>query len=81
MVTPDQAEVIANKAVEDYINACEPQTLDEVGKVLLKLMSMTGLAMCAARGQDGAVAAVESVAVHISKQKYATVRLEAVRNH
>lgn len=81
MVTPDQAEVIANKAVEDYINACEPQNLDEVGKVLLKLLSMTGLAMCAARGQNGAVAAVESVAVHISQQKYARARLEAVRKH
>ncbi|WP_110946450.1 hypothetical protein [Pseudomonas bohemica] len=81
MVTPDQAEVIANKAVEDYINACKPQSIEDAGQVLLKLLSMTGLALCAARGQPGAVAAIESVAAHISQEKYARARLEPVRQH
>jgi hypothetical protein len=81
MVTPEQAEVIANKAVENYISACGPQNIEDVGRLLLKLLSMTGLAMCAARGQPGAVAAIESVALHVANEKYKHARFESVQQH
>lgn len=81
MVTPQEAERIAEKAVENYINDCKPQNMDDLGHVLLKLCSMTGVALCATRGQQGGVEAVLSVAKHISQPKYAKARFEPVKQH
>ncbi|MCE1010183.1 hypothetical protein [Pseudomonas monteilii] len=81
MVTPQEAEAIANKAVESFINACGPRNIEDVGHVLIKLCSMTALALCAARGQDGGVQAVLSVAEHISQPKYAKASFKPVEKH
>lgn len=71
MITPDEAEKLAHSTLEKYINSCNCGTAEDVGKVLLKLLSMTGLALNAMQGQANAVAAIESVALHVGKPKYA----------
>lgn len=79
MITPDQAEKLAHDAVEDYINKCGCKTIEDVGHVTMKLLSMTGLALVATQGQDKAVAMVEGVMLHIAKPKFAkSARFEKV---
>jgi len=77
MITADQAEKLAHDTVEAYINKCGCKTVEDVGRVLMKLASMTGLALVATQGQAEAVTIVESVKLHIAKPKYAgKVRME-----
>ena len=71
MITPDEAEALAHTTVETYINRCGCKSIDDIGNVLMKLASMTGLALCATQGQEKAVKTIESVAAHVGKPKYA----------
>ena len=67
MVTPDQAEALANKAVEDFVKACGCNNEKDVSNVLMKLASMCGLGMAAVAGRDDAVARLMGTAAHIQK--------------
>ena len=78
MVTPSEAETLAQSAIETYVNGCQCKTVDDVANVVTKLMSMAGLALCGVKGQSGAIEIIESVALHVAKPKYATVRFERV---
>lgn len=51
MVTPKEAETLAHKTVQEYVNACGCNSTEDVSNVLMKLVSMCGLAMCATVGQ------------------------------
>lgn len=77
MITADQAEKLAHDTVEAYINKCGCKSLEDVGRVLMKLASMTGLALVATHGQEDAIAIVESVSRHIAQSKFSgKVRVE-----
>ncbi|VVM98973.1 hypothetical protein [Pseudomonas fluorescens] len=79
MITPEEAEALAHTAVEAFINRCGCKSIDDVGNVLMKLVSMTGLALCATQGQEKAVDIIEGVAAHVAKPKYAkAARMERV---
>lgn len=67
MITPAKAEELANKKVQEYVNACHCNTHQDVANVLMKLASMCGLAMCAVVGQEEAAARMEGTAVFIAK--------------
>lgn len=56
MITPKEAEELATKHVQEFVNACKPNDLEDVGNALLKLLSTTGQAMIATQGQDVALA-------------------------
>lgn len=55
MITPQQAEELANQTVQDYVNACGCEDEQDVANVLMKLSSMCGLGMCAVVGHVEAV--------------------------
>lgn len=67
MITPQEAEALAQKTMQDYVNACKCDTPQDVGNALMKLVSMCGLGMCATVGQPEAVARIEGTAAYIGK--------------
>ena len=45
MIFPQEAETLAQGTLENYINSCDCKTPQDVANVLMKLISMSGLAM------------------------------------
>jgi hypothetical protein len=72
MITPQDAEKLANKTIEDYVNACGCRNEQDVANVLMKLSSMCGLGMCAVVGQVEAVDRMRGTADHIAMSKVGT---------
>jgi hypothetical protein len=66
MLKPQQAELLANTLVQQYVNKCDCQTPEDVANALMKLASMCGLAMCAVVGRDESVARLQGTADYIS---------------
>ena len=67
MITPQEAEALAQKAMQDYVNACQCNTPQDVGNAIMKLVSMCGLGMCATVGQKEAVQRLEGNAAYIAR--------------
>lgn len=67
MISPKEAEAMAQKVMQDYVNACKCDTTQDVGNALMKLVSMCGLGMCATVGQAEAVERLEGTAAYIAK--------------
>lgn len=67
MVTAQEAEALAQDAMQKYISACGCDSQQDVGNALMKLGSMCGLGMCAVVGQSEAVARLEGTAAYIAK--------------
>lgn len=66
MITPKEAEKLAHTVIQDYVNACKCNTLEDVGNALMKLASMCGLGMCATVGQEEAVARLQGTTDYIA---------------
>lgn len=47
MVTQQEAEALAQKHVQDYLNACGLDTAEDAGNALMKLCGVAGVMMCA----------------------------------
>ena len=67
MIAPQEAEALAQKTMQDYVNACNCDTPQDVGNALMKLVSMCGLGMCATVGQPEAVERLEGATAYIAK--------------
>ena len=50
--THAEAEVLAKKAVSDYLNACRMADTSNLGNYLMKLVSVAGVVMAQAEGAD-----------------------------
>ena len=66
MLKPQQAELLANTLVQQYVNKCDCQSQEDVANALMKLASMCGLAMCAVVGRDESVARLQGTTNYIS---------------
>ncbi len=67
MIKPEEAEALAQKMMQDYVNACKCDTTQDVANALMKLVSMCGLGMCATVGQPEAIERLEATAAYIAK--------------
>jgi hypothetical protein len=67
MITPQESEVLAQKTMQDYVNACKCDSADDVANALMKLVSMCGLGMCAVVGQPETVDRLKGVAAYIAE--------------
>ena len=67
MITPKEAEDLAQSTIENYVNTCGCATTGDVANALMKLASMCGLGMCAVVGQPDAVARMEGTTNYIRK--------------
>lgn len=73
MITQKEAEALATKHVQDYVAACHVRDLEDLGNVLLKLLSVTGQAILATQGQKTAVEMLEGTAAHLAKPQFSQV--------
>lgn len=69
MVTSDQAEELAKKHVQDYLDSCGCRSVEDAGNVLLKLLSVTAVSIAATKGKDVAMDMLVGTMGFISKQK------------
>lgn len=67
MVTQQQAEALAKQKIQEYLNACALDTVQDAGNALMKLCSVAGVMMCATVGYDEAVDRLEGTAAFIAK--------------
>lgn len=67
MITPKEAEKLAQKVMQNYVAECKCNSNEDVANVLMKLVSMCGLGMCAVVGQPDAVARLEGTTNYIAK--------------
>lgn len=65
MITPQEADELAKKTIETYVNACNCMTSKDVGNVLMKLVSSAGLSMKAVEGREVAVDRLLSTAWYV----------------
>jgi hypothetical protein len=70
MIDQAEAEKLATAKLQEYVNACHCDTLEDVGNVLMKFLSVTGQAILATQGQATAVAMVEGTARHLAKPEF-----------
>ena len=68
MVTQQEAEELARKHMQDYLNACGLETVEDAGNALMKLCSVAGVMMVATVGYEDAVARLEGTAAFIAKK-------------
>ncbi|MBC2655528.1 hypothetical protein H7A76_31975 [Pseudomonas sp. MSSRFD41] len=80
MITPEQAEKVTHSLIESYLNDANPNNVDDVERLLLKLMSMAGLALAATLGTERAISIIQSVAANVEKQAH-RARVELIRRH
>jgi hypothetical protein len=74
MITATEAEALAQKTMQEYINACGCDTEQDVANVLMKLASMCGLGMIAVVGVSEAAARMQGTADHIASRTDAFTR-------
>jgi hypothetical protein len=69
MVTPQEAEQLAKKHIEAYMNDCKMQNLSEdAGKALMKLVSVAGIVMVATVGYEEAVERMHGTAMFVEQK-------------
>ena len=67
MITPKEAEALAQAAMQSYVKDCKCANQEEVANALMKLASMCGLGMCAVVGRNEAVDRLIGTANHIAR--------------
>lgn len=67
MVSQQEAEQLAKKHIQDYLNACKLDTTQDAGNALMKLCSVAGVLMVATVGYEDAVNRMEGTAAFIAK--------------
>lgn len=70
MITHQEAEVLATQKLYDYVAACGCESTEDLGKALLKFISVAGQALLATQGQEKAVAIVEGTARHLARSEF-----------
>lgn len=65
--TPAEAEELAKKAVQDYLNGCHMNDGAQIVNYLMKLCSVAGIVMANAEGSAEAALRLEGTAAFIYK--------------
>ena len=55
MITPKEADKLAQEALQDYVNKCQCESDQDAANVIMKMTSLCGMAMCALVGHAEAV--------------------------
>lgn len=70
MITADEAEALAKKHLQDYVNARKCENLQDIGNALMKMLRVTGAGMIMTEGQTITIAMFEHVAQVLSKPEF-----------
>lgn len=68
MVSQQQAEELAKKHLQEYLNACGLDTTQDAGNALMKMCSVAGVMMVATVGYDDAVQRMYGTAEFVEKK-------------
>ena len=66
-LTPDEAEKLSVKIVEQYLNDCRIADRSQIGNYLMKLCSVAGVLMAQAEGSADAVARLQGTAEFVRR--------------
>lgn len=77
MIKPEEAEKLANDTVQDYVNACGCNNEQDVANVLMKLISMSGLATIAVVGQYEAMCRMEGTVDYLARPEHGMAWLKS----
>lgn len=80
MVNQKEAETLAQKHIQDYLNACNLDTPQDAGNALMKLCSVAGVMMCAAVGYDEAIDRLYGTAAFIANTMQG-IQFNQVKEH
>lgn len=80
MVTPQEAELLASSAIEQYLNQCQPADINDIRRATIKLLSMAALALVASAGKETAFEIFHETAQNAMTTEVA-MRFEAVQTH
>ncbi|HDS1207851.1 MULTISPECIES: hypothetical protein [Shewanella] len=78
MISQEEAEELAKKFIQDYLNKCQLDTTKDAGNALMKLCSVAGVMMVATVGYDDAVIRMHGTAAFI-ENKMRGVKFEQQR--
>lgn len=67
MITPAQAEVLAIRHMKEYVRECRCETPTELADVLMKAVSVLGVAMVGAVGQPDAAARLTATTQYVAE--------------
>lgn len=65
MITPKDADALAHSTIENYVACCHCRTPQDMANVLMKLASMSGLAMMAVVGKEEAIDRLTGTTNHL----------------
>ncbi len=68
MVTQEQAEKLATQHLQEYVNNCGCLTVEDIGNVLLMMISVAAVSIAATNGPDTAINVLVGAAAFIEKQ-------------
>lgn len=72
MITQQQAEELAQRKIQEYLNECVLNTVQDAGNALMKLCSVAGVMMVATVGHKEAVERLEGTAAFIENSMQGT---------
>lgn len=73
MITPKEGDVLAKKAVEDFIAACQCENEGDVANVLMKLATWCGTGICAVVGSEDGIERMAAITAYIIKTQSSKV--------
>lgn len=67
MITQEQAEEIATRAMQEYVSKCQCNSTEDVANALMKMASICGVGMVAVVGHKDAVDRMQATTDFIDK--------------
>lgn len=80
MISPQEAEALAQVTVETYVSCCGAQNADDARHAIIKLFSMAGIALVAIAGRELALEIADETKQNMARNDL-VARLEMVKPH
>jgi hypothetical protein len=80
MISPQEAEALAQVTVETFVSCCGAADADDARRAVIKLFSMAGIALVAIAGRERALEILDETKQNMSRTDL-VARLEMVKKH
>lgn len=79
LISQSDAEELAKTTLQNFVDACNCQSTQDVANVLMKACSVAGVMICAVVGQTEAVQRIAGTAEFIAKQKFGKFHKDTIQ--
>ncbi|SDX15856.1 hypothetical protein SAMN05518669_103428 [Variovorax sp. YR634] len=79
MISQADAELLARKVLQQFVNDCHCQSEQDIANVLMKACSVAGVMMVATVGQNEAFDRLYGTAAFIAQQNFGTFKKEKLQ--